>query len=230
MPKHRPVLFLIELFSGSKSVSRVVRRKFGDDYEVRTLSVDIDPKSEPDIVADINTWKYKPDLGEFLARRRPEDIVSVWLSPPCTHFSFARTTGGPRDLEGAARNVRNGLKIARCCQPTFWFMENPRGLLAKQQWMETFNNKFLNTCSYCRYSSKGFRKDTHIWSNVPGLNLKTCNRETPCPLKKALSFHPFTAQSGSTSRSQGSGPGKNVYGIPKRLVATLFATALGASR
>ena len=219
-------LFLLELFSGSKSVSTAVRRKFGRDYDVRALSVDIDPAFKPDVVADVNTWRFRPDIDLFLSPKRSGDVVVVWLSPPCTHFSFARTTGGPRDLRGAARTVKSGLNIVRYCRPNFFFMENPVGLLAKQRWIQRFNRTYLNTCSYCKYSSRGYRKNTNIWSNVPSLDLHVCNSESPCALKRHYGFHPVTAQSGITGRSEGSGAGKNVYGIPNRLVSALFSAGL----
>ena len=103
MPRRR--LFLVELFAGSHSVSRCVRRRFGESFDVRVLSVDNDPVSNPTILADINAWQYKRDIDEFLKKRRDNDIVACWSSPPCTAFSRANTTG-VRDIRGGSRNVK----------------------------------------------------------------------------------------------------------------------------
>ena len=65
MPRRR--LFLVELFAGSHSVSRCVRRRFGESFDVRVLSVDNDPASSPTVLADINAWQYKRDIDEFFS-------------------------------------------------------------------------------------------------------------------------------------------------------------------
>ena len=70
---------LLELCCGSKSVS-----KYFEAQGWECVTVDIDKKFEPTIIADVrdidppNTWK----AGEF-------DVV--WCSPPCTFFSTARS-------------------------------------------------------------------------------------------------------------------------------------------
>ena len=220
-------IYLVELFSGSKSVSRAVRRSLGNRFDVRVLSVDLDEKSRPDVVADITTWHYKPDLREFLRARRASDLVFVWQSPPCTPYSRANTTG-VRDLKGGKRNVLAGLAITRHVARYFaldaWFMENPVGLLKDQAFIQPLK-KYLNVCSYCRYG-KPYRTNTCIWSSVPGLGLKVCAGVTRCADKRSLGYHPVTAQSGSTARSEGSGGGRNVYPIPSRLVSHLFRRAV----
>ena len=220
-----PTLFLIELFAGSHSVSRTVKRAFGNKYRVRVLSCDNDPRTNPSILGDINKWRYKPDIDDFLKDRRRNDIVAAWTSPPCTAFSLANTTG-VRDIAGGTRNVKKGLRIVRYCKPDIWFQENPVGLLRKQPFMARLRNR-LNTCCYCKYG-RPFKKPTNIWSNVPELNLKMCNSATPCAAKSALGHHPVTAQSGPSSdgKTRGSGNGRNVYPIPGRLVAELFRKGL----
>ena len=57
-PKRR--LYLIELFSGTKSVSTAIKRSsIGHSFDIRVLSVDNLPKFDPDVCADINKWKEK---------------------------------------------------------------------------------------------------------------------------------------------------------------------------
>ena len=58
------------------------------------MTLDIDPKCEPDICQDIMTWEYT-DFGL-------DDPDVIWCSPPCTMYSIARSKAKtPRDLEGA---------------------------------------------------------------------------------------------------------------------------------
>ena len=222
-------LYLVELFAGSHSVSRCVRRCFGKSLDVRILSVDNDPASNPTVLVDINRWRYKADIDEFLANRRSRDIVACWTSPPCTAFSRANTTG-VRDIRGGTRNVKTGLRIVKYCRPNFWFQENPVGWLKEQPSMARFS-KYLNTCCYCRYGT-AFKKPTNIWSNVPQLDLRMCNRETPCASKRDYERHLVTAQSGpSADRSvPGSGGARQVYPIPNRLVYYLFRKGLDKCR
>ena len=89
-PKRR--LYLIQLFSGTKSVSRAIKRSsIGHSFDVRVLSVDSLPKIDPDVCADINRWNFKRDIDEFFRGRRKSDIVACHASPPCTEFSLALT-------------------------------------------------------------------------------------------------------------------------------------------
>ena len=84
-------------------------------------------------------------------------------------------------------------------------------------------DRYKNAGSYCRYGTP-FRKNTHIWSNVPDLELKVFNIETPCLAKLQHGRHLVTAQSGPPpdGRIAVSGYARNVYPIPKRLVCDLF--------
>ena len=198
MPRRR--LFLVELFAGSHSVSRCVRRRFGESFDVRVLSVDNDPVSNPTILAAINEWQYKRDIDDFLDQRRDNDIVACWSSPPCTAFSRANTTG-VRDIRGGTRNVKAGLRIMRYCKPNFWFQENPVGLLKDQPFMARLS-KYINTCCYCMYG-RPFKKPTNIWSNMPQLGLRRCDRKTPCKSKRKFGRHLVTAQSGASAKGWG---------------------------
>ncbi len=221
-------LYLIELFGGSHSVSRSVKKGFGGDFDVRILSVDIDPKFSPTITADINKWRFEHDIDAFLNGRRRKDLIFVWASPPCREFSRALTTR-PRDLKSGRRNVKSALRIIEYVQElaprTAWFLENPVGLLKEQTMMRALE-PLKNVVTYCKYG-KPFKKPTNIWSNVQDLRLRACTSQTPCNAKNTLGRHLVSAQSGPTSNgTPGSGTGENVYPIPSRLVKQLFRRAI----
>lgn len=98
----------------------------------------------------------------------PRNVYGIIANPPCTEFSFAKTTGKPRNLE-------NGLFLVRECQRIiweaqellnghyskqttlkFWMLENPKGLL----------QKFLGRPVF-EYSpwefGDAYKKKTQIW-------------------------------------------------------------------
>ena len=74
------------LFCGTGSIDKAFQRL---GWEV--TSVDWESKYAPTHVANIMTWDYR--------QYSPGAFQFVWGSPCCTHFSRARTTGGPRDIE-----------------------------------------------------------------------------------------------------------------------------------
>ena len=73
----------------------------------------------------------------------PENVYGILAAPPCDQFSFAKTTGKPRDLRGGYKIVRACLDIIAKCQYKlispyakttslkFWALENPTGLLKR---------------------------------------------------------------------------------------------------
>ena len=65
---------LLDLFTGTGSIAKVAREL---GFEATTL--DIDPKCNPDICADITEFDYQSqfEAGEF-------DVI--WASPPCETF------------------------------------------------------------------------------------------------------------------------------------------------
>ena len=109
---------LLALFAGTKSVGKVF-----EAAGWRVTSVDLLPRFLPTICADVMDLDMTK-LG---------DVDLMWASPPCTHYSRARSCAKtPRDLEGSDRMVQKCLDIAAQLGCP-WFMENPQtGLLASQ--------------------------------------------------------------------------------------------------
>ena len=85
-------------------------------HEVLTL--DMDPKSNADIICDILEWDY--------TNFSLQDPDVIWCSPPCTQYSIARTKAKtPRDLDGADAIVQRCLDIIAYWKPKVYFIENP---------------------------------------------------------------------------------------------------------
>ena len=106
---------LLELFCGTKSIGREFEAGGWD-----VTSVDVEPKFEPDVCCNVL------DLTPEMIGEAPD---LLWASPPCTHYSYARTTAKtPRDLRGSDRLVQKVLDLAAHHQCPCFF-ENPLGLL-----------------------------------------------------------------------------------------------------
>ena len=197
-------LYLIELFSGSRSVSRALKKCL-HSMELHVLSVDNDEKTNPTKVVDINKWNYKHDIDHFLKRSRDTDIIAVHASPPCTAFSIANTTG-VRDIKSGTQNVKKAFEIIKYVRPDIWTLENPVGLLKDQPFMKKFD-KYMNVTSYCKWG-KLYQKPTNIWSNIRELNFPMCTSESPCQMRKQYGKHIYTSQKGNT-RNGAFGSGKS---------------------
>ena len=125
---------LLELFAGTKSVGKVFEAA---GWQV--TSVDLEAC-------------FSPTLCMNVLDLQPEDIEDrvdlVWASPPCTMYSLARTTGGPRDLEGSDRMVQKVLDLVaefRCP----WFMENPwTGYLKGRSVVSGIPYRVVDYCKY----------------------------------------------------------------------------------
>ena len=93
---------LLELFCGTKSISKVFQR-----HGWTCITLDWDHKMDPTICSNI--LDVTPEM--ILQHGRPDVI---WASPLCTHYSMARTTAKtPRDLEGSDRLVQKVLDLAK---------------------------------------------------------------------------------------------------------------------
>jgi len=152
---------LLDLFTGSGSVAKVAR-EIG--YDVTTL--DIDPRTKPDICADILTFDYTT-LDHY-------DVI--FSSPPCDTFSHARKSNIGRNgytAESIACDISEvGLPILRrtqeiinYLQPTYYFIENPY-----TGEMKKYINEIPYIFDYCMFGFD-YRKRTAIWSNKP---LQSC--------------------------------------------------------
>ena len=87
---------LLNLFSGTDSVATLWRKN-----KHECISVDIDPRYNPEICEDILQLSYckipVPDV--------------IWSSCPCDQYSRARTRGPPRNLVLADSLVAKAIEI-----------------------------------------------------------------------------------------------------------------------
>jgi len=131
----------------------------------------------------------------------------IWASPPCTTFSVASirhywtyengkaVPKNDKTLHGIAV-VAHTIKLIQELNPALgWLMENPRGMLRKQDLVKGLNRR---TVTYCQYGD--FRmKPTDLWGDVPGWHPREA-------CKAGMTCH-NSAKRGSDTGTQGIGGG-----------------------
>jgi hypothetical protein len=206
---------LLDLFTGTGSIAKVAREL---GYEV--VSLDIDPKCNPDICADITEFDYQSQF-------EPGDFDIVWASPPCETFSCARKCNIGRRVNGELMTAERlhqdmeniGVPILRKTQeliqylkPKAWFIENPYTGNMKEYIAEK-----PIIVDYCMFGYD-YRKRTAVWSNLV-LESKMCDKShlvNNRHLRTAIgSSKTQLGQGGSRSKS-------GRYSVPSDLVQYLL--------
>jgi hypothetical protein len=162
---------ILELFSGTKSISKVF---VAHGWEA--LTIDNNRKSHPDLCFDMLDFSIDKLPGSW----RAPDVI--WASPPCTSFSvmvISRNYQGGRPYSSGAfvglALVAKTLEIIRELKPTYYFIENPRGMLRDSYLMA---NLPRHTATYCQYGAD-YQKPTDIWTNAD-ISLKACRAGDRC--------------------------------------------------
>lgn len=201
---------VVELFAGTKSLSNAAG-SFGH----KTFTSDWDYSFGTDYLVDV----MKFDIGKV-----PFDNVDfLWASPPCETFSVASIghhwKGGSKayepkteaSLEGIKRVLKT-LDIIKALKPTYWIIENPRGLLRKMDFMNQ-PGIYRYTVTYCQYGDTRM-KPTDLWSNIPDLEFKPmCKNGMPCHI---------SAPRESSTGTQGIKTYKDRSRVPTELCASVI--------
>ena len=163
-PGEKPIF--LELFSGSGHIAAAASIRGFD-----TVTVDIEPKFNPDICIDIQNLRRSI---------LPRSVDVVWASIPCQVYSILNlanhwekicigyrryyyTPKTPAALE-ALRILAATIRLIKKLNPIFYFIENPRGALRHMPHMA-----FVPYRRLVHYSDYGFDypKPTDIFTNCP---------------------------------------------------------------
>ena len=126
--------YLVEFFSGSATVASTAKKEFG----YHTFTVDREEKYFPDLSADISMLKLSQIPGRSKAS-------VIWASLPCTQYSILNLVNHwekitynhrsyyyfpkTREARSAIQLLEKTLWLIRKINPTYFFIENPRGAL-----------------------------------------------------------------------------------------------------
>lgn len=195
---------VLELFAGSRSIGKTAEKLdmnvFSVDwqnYENINLSIDIEKM-------DIDHVPFIPDI--------------IWASPDCKTYSIAGIShhrNGTTPKSEYAQKCDNvnihfiGLikKWLKINPNLIFFIENPRGMMRKMEFMQEFRR---HTIWYCQYGDDR-AKPTDIWTNSSTwIPKKEChNNNKNC--------HHQPAPSGSQKGTQGRKDSYNRSRIPENL-------------
>ena len=159
--------YCVELWAGDSTGLAAARQR-----EDVVITVEIDPKFNPDICEDILTV----DVDQIHAALRAKgwdgrQLFYVWASPDCSVFSVAgfpagHFKDGVAQTEKAKAMVRrhiHTLALIEGLDPLFWTVENPVGLLRKMPWMQSYPRESITYCSY----GDTRMKPTDLWGGFP---------------------------------------------------------------
>lgn len=169
---------VLELFAGTRSVGKAFERKGHEVY-----SIEWDRNFE-----DIDWYE---DIGKITAQDILEKFGKpdvIWASPDCTSYSLAAISHHRR--KEADGNLAPITEYAKFCDtvnthvielikelnPTYFFIENPRGGLCKMKFMQGIPKHLV---TYCQYGYP-YMKPTHIFTNHPNPQFKHCKNGDSC--------------------------------------------------
>ena len=156
---------VLELFAGSRCIG-----KGAEQLGMEVFSSDIN---------NFEGINYVTDIRDFDVSKVPFKPDVIWASPPCTYFSVA-SIGKHWNKDNTPKSdnamlgvefVQKTIDIIKELQPTYWFIENPRGKLRKLDVINGLNDMpyayvYRYTVTYCQYGDSRM-KPTDIWTNNP---------------------------------------------------------------
>lgn len=167
---------ILELFAGTRSISRAFERRGHIAYTVEW------DKNFDNITLYDDINNLTPERVIELCAGAPDVI---WASPDCTTYSVAaisyhRYKGLLPKTEYAVFCDKTNAKLIQLIKdinPKLYFIENPRGAMRKMSFMAGLPRY---TVTYCQYGDNRM-KPTDIWTNHPNPNFKKpCNYGDPC--------------------------------------------------
>ena len=202
---------LLELFSGTQSVSRVARRQGWE-----CVSLDIDPTYSPDLcmsVLDFDEQAYPRDSFDF-----------VWGSPPCESYSnanirYSTDPGHGATMAKADELVRKTKRIMDHFSSAAWVIENPLGSrLWRREVAQELGGR-AHKVAYCQFGFK-YRKLTRLQASFD-LHLPTCPGSGKCAMMRGTK-HLEYAQKGGGGAEPRNKKTAELHRIPEPMVEEIL--------
>ena len=182
------------MFAGTRSIGKAFEARGHEVYSVE-WNKDFENIDLYDDIMNVTAEQIIRDFGH-------PDVI--WASPDCTTFSVAAIshhrkknpeTGNLDPVSDYAKFCdkvdQHVLDLIRELNPTYYFIENPRGGMRKMTWMQDIPRY---TVTYCQYGDIRM-KPTGIWTNHHNPKFKP-------PCKNGDSCH-TPAPRGSKTGTQG---------------------------
>lgn len=197
---------VLELFAGTRSIGKAFEKRGHEVFSIewnRTFE-------NIDWYVDINNITAE----DILKRFGKPDII--WASPDCTTYSIAGISHHRKYINEKLIPIseyakfcdqtnKHVLELIKKLNPTYYFIENPRGCLRKMGFMKDLPR---HTITYCQYGDTRM-KPTDIWTNHPNPNFKK-------PCKNGANCHEKSPR-GSKTGTQGLKNSKMRSIIPEQL-------------
>jgi len=170
---------VLELFSGTESISKQFRNRGHETY-----TIDNNP-----VFDSLTSWQaniLNVTSDDIIERFGKPDLI--WASIPCTWMSVASIGRNWDKIDGVLKPKSEGallsyklidkvMELVNDLQPMYWFMENPRGAMRKTPQV---NNLPMYTVTYCQYGDTRM-KPTDLWTNHLNPKFKPpCKNGMPC--------------------------------------------------
>jgi site-specific DNA-cytosine methylase len=175
-------MIIYDFYSGTGSSTKAF-----EDNGHTIIRVELDTFFEAEERDILNLTAYN-----LIAKYGQPDFI--WSSPPCQKFSVASLwkywAKGPNGsipkhpaVFEAIDLVKHTINLMDELKPTYgWLMENPRGMLRKQDFMQELPRW---TVTYCQYGDTRM-KPTDIWGTIQGWTPRnmckpraTCHESSP---------------------------------------------------
>lgn len=212
-------MYILELFSGTKSIGKVA-----ENLGWESISVDM-----------LLDATHKVNILDFDYKKYDKDYFGlIWASPPCTSYSRLQNTwlGRARkdgktftkeikeeNMKQADLIVKRTLEIINYFNVEYWFIENPQtGELKNREVMKDI--PFYDV-DYCSYSDWGYKKPTRIWTNKKNWENLKCLGPNKC---KNMIGNKHRTHLGGRKHCEDSETltQQQMYRIPEGLIYSLF--------
>lgn len=168
------------MFAGTRSIGKAFEARGHEVYSVE-WNKDFENIDLYDDIMNVTAEQIIRDFGH-------PDVI--WASPDCTTFSVAAIshhrrknpeTGNLDPISDYAKFCdkvdQHVLDLIHELNPTYYFIENPRGGMRKMTWMKDIPRY---TVTYCQYGDTRM-KPTDIWTNHPSPKFKPmCHNGDSC--------------------------------------------------
>lgn len=210
---------VVDFFSGLHSWTK----PWGDEHTIFSIDNNPDYAEHTTVIQDFLTLTSE-DVIKHLGGR--PDVL--YASPPCTAFSVASIGHHWHEGQPKTDAARLGiqildhlLKLIGELDPTYFWIENPRGMMRKMQQLRHLQHTTVWYCQYGKTEGVKRAKPTDLWGRWP----ITWHPRPPCKNGNPECDH-VRAPRGAKTGTQGLKGNALRSTIPKELPSEIYSAIL----